>query len=376
MAPDTPSRTSSTTTRSSAVRWRWQTPGPNTNGSQFFIVTTDAAPWLDGKHTVFGEVTGGMDAVDAIEGTETGAGDRPSEPQVIERVELERLDEADQGKAANVADQQTIVITGATDGLGKGLAKELAPSGARLILHGRNEEKGQALLEELQPRATGELEWRLADFASLDEVRAARRCPARRGPDRRPGQQRRDRHQPGGATRGERRRLRARLPGRLPRAVPADPAAAAADRALRARPGSSTSARGARHRSTSTTSCSSGTTAAFQAYCQASSALVMLTFDLAEELEGCGVTANCLHPGTYMPTNMVRAAGVEPVTPLEDGVEATHAADHLARGGWGERPLLRRHQRVGAASRRPRTRRRGGSCGSSPPSSPASRPPP
>ena len=62
--------------------------GPNTNGSQFFIVTTDAAQWLDGKHTVFGEVSDGMDAVDEIEGTETGPGDRPSEPQVIERVEL------------------------------------------------------------------------------------------------------------------------------------------------------------------------------------------------------------------------------------------------------------------------------------------------
>ena len=62
--------------------------GPNTNGSQFFIVTTDAAPWLDGKHTVFGEVTDGMDAVDAIEGTDIGRGDRPSEPQVIEKVEL------------------------------------------------------------------------------------------------------------------------------------------------------------------------------------------------------------------------------------------------------------------------------------------------
>jgi peptidyl-prolyl cis-trans isomerase B (cyclophilin B) len=62
--------------------------GPNTNGSQFFIVTTQEAPWLDGKHTVFGEVADGMDAVDAIEGTATGAADRPLEPQVIERIEL------------------------------------------------------------------------------------------------------------------------------------------------------------------------------------------------------------------------------------------------------------------------------------------------
>ena len=62
--------------------------GPNTNGSQFFIVTTEAAPWLDGKHTVFGKVVSGMEAVDAIEATETGAGDRPVEPQLIERIEL------------------------------------------------------------------------------------------------------------------------------------------------------------------------------------------------------------------------------------------------------------------------------------------------
>ena len=62
--------------------------GPDTNGSQFFIVTTEAAPWLDGKHTVFGKVTTGMDAVDAIEGTQTGAQDRPVDDVVIERVEL------------------------------------------------------------------------------------------------------------------------------------------------------------------------------------------------------------------------------------------------------------------------------------------------
>jgi cyclophilin family peptidyl-prolyl cis-trans isomerase len=62
--------------------------GPNTNGSQFFIVTTEAAPWLDGKHTVFGRVTSGMDTVDAIESTETGPGDRPVEPQVITSIDL------------------------------------------------------------------------------------------------------------------------------------------------------------------------------------------------------------------------------------------------------------------------------------------------
>jgi cyclophilin family peptidyl-prolyl cis-trans isomerase len=62
--------------------------GPNTNGSQFFIVTTEAAPWLDGKHTVFGRVSEGMENVDAIQATETDASDRPLEQQVIERVEL------------------------------------------------------------------------------------------------------------------------------------------------------------------------------------------------------------------------------------------------------------------------------------------------
>ena len=62
--------------------------GPNTNGSQFFIVTADSCPWLDGKHTVFGNVTSGMETVDTISGLPRDARDKPHEDAIIERAEI------------------------------------------------------------------------------------------------------------------------------------------------------------------------------------------------------------------------------------------------------------------------------------------------
>jgi NAD(P)-dependent dehydrogenase (short-subunit alcohol dehydrogenase family) len=219
-----------------------------------------------------------------------------------------------------VAEQRTIVITGATDGLGKGLATELAPSGARLILHGRNEEKGEALLEELEPRAAGELDFRLAHFNSLDDVRDLA--------DSLLDEERIDVlvNNAGIGTAGPReesedgyeltfqvnylapflltRRLlpliRSSAPSRIVNVSSAGQAPIDFDDIML-----------------------EDSYSGFQAYAQSKLALVMLTFDLAEEVEGSGVTANCLHPGTYLPTNMVRKAGIDPVTPLEDGIAAT-----------------------------------------------------
>jgi NAD(P)-dependent dehydrogenase (short-subunit alcohol dehydrogenase family) len=219
-----------------------------------------------------------------------------------------------------VSDAKTIVITGATDGLGKGLATELAPSGARLILHGRNEEKGQALLEELRPNASGELVWQRADLSSLDEVREL--ADVLSDEDRidvlvnnagvgtaRPREESAEGYEltfavnylaPFLLTRQLLPLIQRTAPARIVNVSSAGQAPIDFDDVMLERDYTGV-----------------------QAYCQSKLALVMLTFDLAEELEGSGVTANCLHPGTYMPTNMVNQAGIDPVTPLEDGVAAT-----------------------------------------------------
>src|SRR5215216_3736403 len=206
-----------------------------------------------------------------------------------------------------------VLITGATDGLGRGLARALDADGHTVLVHGRSDQRIADTLAELSDRARG---YR-ADLASLAEVRQLADEVLANEPrldvlvnnagigtdgDRR--EESADGHELRFAVNylagyALTRRLRD-LPGRVVNVSSAGQAPIDFDDVMLERSYSGV-----------------------QAYCQSKLALVMFTFDLAEELEGTGVTANCLHPGTYLPTNMVRQAGVEPVTPLEDGIAAT-----------------------------------------------------
>jgi NAD(P)-dependent dehydrogenase (short-subunit alcohol dehydrogenase family) len=222
--------------------------------------------------------------------------------------------------------EQTILITGATDGLGRALAAELASGGATLLLHGRDDERGRETIDELRARTgNDELHWLRADLASLEEVRSLAAAVA--GDHDRvdalvnnagiggtlPGDGARcesaDGHELRFAVNYLAGYLLARLllpllersaPSRVVNVASAGQAAIDFDDVMLERRYSG-----------------------MQAYCQSKLAQVMFTFDLADELRGRRVTANCLHPGTYMPTKMVLASGVTPVTALADGVRAT-----------------------------------------------------
>jgi NAD(P)-dependent dehydrogenase (short-subunit alcohol dehydrogenase family) len=223
-------------------------------------------------------------------------------------------------------DQRTILITGATDGLGRGLAGELAVAGATLLVHGRDQTRGRETIADLEA-ATGNrnLHWLRADLGSLYEVHGlADQLIAEY--DRLdvlvnnagigttlPGDGRRVESQDGYELRFAVNYLAGYLLTRLllPLLERSAPARIVSVSSAGQAPIDFDDVMLERHYD------------GVQAYCQSKLAQVMLTFDLAEELDGRGVTANCLHPGTYMPTKMVHAAGVTPITTLEDGVKAT-----------------------------------------------------
>jgi NAD(P)-dependent dehydrogenase (short-subunit alcohol dehydrogenase family) len=236
--------------------------------------------------------------------------------------------------------EQAILVTGATDGLGRALATELAHAGATLLLHGRDDARGHETVDEIRARTGSDrLCWHRADFSSLDEVRELARHIE-------------DEHDrldvlvnnagigttlPGGGGRAESRdgyELRFAVnylaPLLLTRLLQPLIVRSAPARVVNV---SSAGQAPIDFDDVMLESRYDGV----QAYCQSKLAQVMFTFDLADELRDAGVTVNCLHPATYMPTKMVRAAGARPASSLEAGVAATLrlVADPVLEGVTG-----------------------------------------
>jgi NAD(P)-dependent dehydrogenase (short-subunit alcohol dehydrogenase family) len=223
--------------------------------------------------------------------------------------------------------EQTILVTGATEGHGKALATELARAGATVILHGRDDAKGETAIQEIRgivPHA--DLDWERADLASLDEVRAmadrveseveridalvnnAGIGPILDGSDARMVS--RDGYElrfavnylaPFLLTRRLEPVLGRSAPARIVNVSSAGQAPIDFDDVMLER-----SYDGVR------------------AYCQSKLAQIMNTVDLAEHHRDDGVTANCLHPATLMPTKLVLSGGIKPRSTVEEGVRATY----------------------------------------------------
>jgi NAD(P)-dependent dehydrogenase (short-subunit alcohol dehydrogenase family) len=215
--------------------------------------------------------------------------------------------------------EQTVLVTGATDGLGKALATELARAGATVLVHGRDNDRGHATLAEITKATSSDrLRWYRADLAHLDQVRDLAAAVAADSP-------RLDAlvsnagigTSPGGRqesaegielrfavnylagyllTRLLLPTLRSSAPARIVQVSSAGQAPIDFDDVML-----------------------TGSYSGGQAYCQSKLAQIMFTLDLADELAGTGVTATALHPATYMPTKIV----AHPVSTLQSGVDAT-----------------------------------------------------
>jgi NAD(P)-dependent dehydrogenase (short-subunit alcohol dehydrogenase family) len=217
---------------------------------------------------------------------------------------------------------QIILITGSTDGLGREVARRLAATGAHIIVHGRNRERGAALVDEIDRGGRGSARFYAADLASLDQVRTFAEAILRDyerldvlvnnagiwlpNPDER--QLSADGHELHFAVNYLSGFLLTRM--LLPLLVESAPS-----RVVNVASGSQTPIA---FNDVMLERNYSGE----RGYARSKLAQVMFTFDLARELEGTGVLVNTLHPATLMDTQMVLGAGVQPRSTVEEGAEA------------------------------------------------------
>jgi NAD(P)-dependent dehydrogenase (short-subunit alcohol dehydrogenase family) len=215
----------------------------------------------------------------------------------------------------------TVLVTGATDGLGRALTERLAGEGHTVLAHARNEQRGCDALGELLDGVYGDVRLVTADFASLAEVRAlADQLPEQLHAlvnNAGIGSANPTRERAVSADGYELRFAVNYLAGFLLTAL-------ARDRLIAAAPARIVNVASAGQMAIDFDNVMlehgySG----IRAYCQSKLAEIMHAFDLAQELHNDGVTANALHPATFMPTKMVHAAGTTPASALEDGVAAT-----------------------------------------------------
>jgi NAD(P)-dependent dehydrogenase (short-subunit alcohol dehydrogenase family) len=218
---------------------------------------------------------------------------------------------------------KTFLVTGSTDGVGRLVASQVANSGAHVFIHGRNAERGQGLVDEIRTAGRGSALFLAADFSSLAEVRRLADV-IRQERDRvdvlinnagigsAGASGKREISQDGYELRFAVNYLAGFLLTRLllPLLIAGEPARIVNVSSLGQHPIDFDDVMLTRGYSGS------------HAYAQSKLAQIMFTFDLAGELRPATITANCLHPATYMATTMVRQSGVTPISTVEEGAEA------------------------------------------------------
>ena len=218
-------------------------------------------------------------------------------------------------------DQQVVLVTGSTGGLGREVARRLGSLGAHVIVHGRNSERGMALVAEIEREGKGSARFYAADFASFDQVRDFGEAILRdydrldvlvnnAGVGSAPNE--RLLSEDGHEYRFQVNYLSGFLLTHMlmPRLLAGTPSRIVNVSSLAQRPIDFDDVM-------IENNFSGG-----RAYAQSKLAQVMFTFDLHEELEGSGVMVNSLHPATYMPTAMVARAGVRPRATIAEGADA------------------------------------------------------